>query len=361
MPTGNKGEWSEVYAFAKLLADGKVFAADEDLNPLASEVYQIESILREELRFKRDTTKIAFYRNGIYEGCYPLADLIADVPNMLTEINAGANTFSSPTGTKVMSKLNQTKLKAPSTSKTDLVLKLRDPRSVGLPDLGFSIKSYLGNPPTLFNASHATKFVFELAPFFGSLVPQVDSFLKGNPTPSQMKNFIFDLIDNGVAILKFNHMMDECCRRNFILVDSSFPQIFAEAMLIHFYGKANKMDDICRILEIEDPLFADVPKYYEKKITDFLVNVALGMEPASPWSTQEEANGGYIVVKKDGDVICYNVYDRAKFRGYLLKHCKFDTPSSTKFLNSGETTPDGFLYIENGKVYVNLNRQVRFC
>ena len=96
-------------------------------------------------------------------------------------------------------------------------------------------------------------------------------------------------------------------------------------------------------------------------MADFLVSVALGMEPAKPWNTIEEANGGYIVVKKDGDVACYNVYDRAEFRGYLLKHCKFDTPSSTKFLNAGETTPDGIIYIENGKAYINLNRQIRFC
>ena len=361
MPTGNKGEWSEVYAFAKLLSDGRVFAADEDLNPIASEAYEIESILREELRFKRETGKIVFYKNGVYEGCYSLANLMADVPSMLTEINAGINSFYSRTGAKVMKNLKQSKLKAPSASKTDLVLKLRDPRSVGLPDLGFSIKSYLGSAPTLFNASHATKFVFELAPALGSIADKVRSFLKSDPTPAEVKSFIFDLIDRGLAVLKFDHMMDECCRRNFVLVDSFFPQIFAEAILVHFYGVANRMEEICHKLEVDDPLFIDVPKYYEKKITDFLVNVALGMEPASPWDTQEEANGGYIVVKKDGDVICYNVYDRAKFRGYLLRHCKFDTPSSTKFLNSGETIPDGFLYIEDGKVLLNLNRQIRFC
>ncbi|MBD3211216.1 MAG: HpaII family restriction endonuclease, partial [Candidatus Lokiarchaeota archaeon] len=29
--TGNKGEWSEIYVFFKLLADGKLYAADGDL------------------------------------------------------------------------------------------------------------------------------------------------------------------------------------------------------------------------------------------------------------------------------------------------------------------------------------------
>jgi len=30
--TGNRGEWSEVYAFLRLLADGKLFSADENLD-----------------------------------------------------------------------------------------------------------------------------------------------------------------------------------------------------------------------------------------------------------------------------------------------------------------------------------------
>lgn len=29
---GNKGEWSELYVFFQLLADGKLYAADENMN-----------------------------------------------------------------------------------------------------------------------------------------------------------------------------------------------------------------------------------------------------------------------------------------------------------------------------------------
>ena len=31
MLKGNKGEWSEIYVFLKLLADGKLYSADENL------------------------------------------------------------------------------------------------------------------------------------------------------------------------------------------------------------------------------------------------------------------------------------------------------------------------------------------
>ena len=34
MLSGNRGEWSEIYVLLRLLADGKVYAADGELNKL---------------------------------------------------------------------------------------------------------------------------------------------------------------------------------------------------------------------------------------------------------------------------------------------------------------------------------------
>ena len=45
--TGNKGEWSELYALFRLLGEGKVYAGDADLNKLDM-YYPILNIIREE-------------------------------------------------------------------------------------------------------------------------------------------------------------------------------------------------------------------------------------------------------------------------------------------------------------------------
>jgi type II restriction enzyme len=45
----NKGEWSEAYAFIKLLGDGKVHGADENLNIIEEEYYPILKILKNEI------------------------------------------------------------------------------------------------------------------------------------------------------------------------------------------------------------------------------------------------------------------------------------------------------------------------
>ena len=45
---GNKGEWSEFYAFIKILTDGVMYAADKDLNIIKDKFFTILKIIREE-------------------------------------------------------------------------------------------------------------------------------------------------------------------------------------------------------------------------------------------------------------------------------------------------------------------------
>ena len=45
----NKGEWSEAYAFIKLIGEGKVFASDENLNKLSNKQYPIRKVFKDEI------------------------------------------------------------------------------------------------------------------------------------------------------------------------------------------------------------------------------------------------------------------------------------------------------------------------
>ena len=54
MLTGNKGEWSEIYVFLKLLADGRLNAADANLNAIPNVYYPIIKILRQENTISRE-------------------------------------------------------------------------------------------------------------------------------------------------------------------------------------------------------------------------------------------------------------------------------------------------------------------
>lgn len=89
------------------------------------------------------------------------------------------------------------------------------------------------------------------------------------------------------------------------------------------------------------------------KIKSLMVATALGMLPSKAWSGRYEATGGYLVVKSDGDVICFHLYDRNLLEDYLFNNTKFETPSKSRY-QMGE------VYRSGDRYYFNLVLQIRF-
>jgi type II restriction enzyme len=73
------------------------------------------------------------------------------------------------------------------------------------------------------------------------------------------------------------------------------------------------------------------------------------MMPSKVWTDQYDATGGYLIVKGNGDVLCYHIYNRNEFEDYLLNNTKLDTASSSRH-GFGE------IYKEGNQ----LNLQIRF-
>lgn len=84
-----------------------------------------------------------------------------------------------------------------------------------------------------------------------------------------------------------------------------------------------------------------------------MTSAALGMMPAKVWNGQYDANGGYLVVKKDGEILCYHFYDRNRFEEYLFTNA---------YLERSSTTRHEYALIvkgNDGALYFKLNFQVR--
>jgi type II restriction enzyme len=93
---------------------------------------------------------------------------------------------------------------------------------------------------------------------------------------------------------------------------------------------------------------------YEYKVKKLLEATALGMVPSKAWKGIEEANGGFIIVKPEGEIVTFLIYDRNIFLDYLFNSTIFETPSTHR-------NPCAKLYsTEDGGIAFKLPLQIRF-
>jgi HpaII restriction endonuclease len=97
----------------------------------------------------------------------------------------------------------------------------------------------------------------------------------------------------------------------------------------------------------------DQHPFYSYKIKRFLTDIALGMMPSKVWSGALEATGGYLIVKENGDVLCYHIYNRNEFEDYLYANTKLETASSTRYEFAK-------IFEKTEQLYFKLNLQIRF-
>jgi len=134
------------------------------------------------------------------------------------------------------------------------------------------------------------------------------------------------------------------------------PNILAEIIKIFFTTTLSTIKDLTDNINKTNPLNYDTKfkhNFYEYKIKRFLTDVALGMTPSKVWTGIYDATGGYLIVKENGDVLCYHIYNRNQFEDYLFANTKLETASSSRH-------EFGKIYEVDGQFYFKLNLQIRF-
>lgn len=356
MISGNRGEWSELYAFLKILSDGRILSADADLNNLPGDpsIPVIKAIRqgrnRELLNYATGPTITVSDGNNI-----PLLEIDSSevqekadylYSKMMSGEFTSSGAFELPKIEEFMGKLLLSSLKAPSTSKTDITLQIHDGHTGTDAICGWSVKSEIGSAPTLLNASAATEMTYKVIGLEPKNVDQINSI----ESKAKLTQRIQAVIDAG-GRFEFLKGRDTFIR-NLKLIDSVFPLILSEALIIRYAKKKTAIKDIVLLLEELDPLSLG-SGMYEFKFKKFLSSIALGMVPGTNWSGRDDASGGYIVVRKDGAVKAFHIYNRDSFEDYLFEHTKFDTPSTSRH-HFGE------LYQAEDEIRFNLNFQIRF-
>ena len=354
--TGNKGEWSELYAFIKLLSTGMLYAADENVNRIDNIYFPVLKILRSETD-SLDMEYVIRSKDGSVEVHWQntvVRTLSRDQLNTMASylyrsiIAGGKRAFEISGADMIMDELACTKIAAPSSDKTDITLQIHDINTGYEPVCGFSIKSELGNPPTLLNASGATNFVFKITGINDSEINRINAI----DTPTKIIDRINAIKQSGS--MEFQHVKNEKFSSNLMFIDTYMDDIIAKMLIDYYEGNASTCKTLVMRLENKNPLGYPRRGVYTYKFKKFLCAIALGMTPAREWDGDDEANGGYVIVKDDGDVLAYHIYNRNAFETYLLNNTK---------LERGSTSRHGFASIykdTDGEKYINLNLQIRF-
>jgi len=357
MLTGNKGEWSEVYTLFKILTDKFLIAGNSELNRIENLIFPIIKVLREESSGTFEfgyLDDLVFIRTKGDEFRIPLIKFQEKAFFLLNSIKANSSSsFSVPEIESFLKTFNSQSLTAKSSVKSDIRIVIHDQRTGTTPELGFSIKSQLGGASTLLNAGKTTNFIYGIENTVLSedqigIVNSIDTRSKIKDRIEQIKEFSGKLI--------FVKTESSVFGNNLTLIDSALPKMLSEIVYLFYTSGYTKTIDLVNEISKINPLSFNLESnhpFYSYKIKRFLTDIALGMMPAKVWTGELDATGGYLVVKDDGEVLCYHIYNRNEFEDYLLNNTKLETASSTRH-------DFGVIYNENGELFFKLNLQIRF-
>ncbi len=360
MIKGNIGEWSEPYALFKLIADGKLYLGRDNFQKIDDIFYPILKVIRNEkdrdISFIKNGNAV-FISDGTLEFNIPLTTFEENAIICLEKIKASKKnltkgSFEIPEIENFINSFSLSSLKAKSKLKNDITVQIEDPKSYLSPTLGFSVKSQLGSPSTLVNASDPTNFTY---------------IISGNQPNSSQISLINDernfskkikLLNQFGAHLKFERVEHPIFASNLQTIDYNFDKILAEVILLFYENETRGANTVANFIEKvteRNSIGYDLNvngSIYQMIMRKFLTDYALGMRAAEVWKRDYQATGGYLIVRNDGELLCYHFYFTKNFEDYLYNNTKLETPDNR--LGYGQ------IYFENDIPKIKLNLQIRF-
>lgn len=376
---GNKGEWSEIYIFLKLLEDGKVCAADKNMQKVAERYLKILKIFREEIEGHR-LAYIPGKQVEVFDGevmaCSPVemkevGDARSRAWTLIKSTQRGVISDSDLQG--FLRRICIAKLKSPAEDvgyfggTKDIVMQVHD-YNTGIDSiLGFSCKSEFSAQATLFNASKDnTNFLFKvdggmddaLAEEFNSLCD-----VRGRKQVVATARRMRLLKERGCA-LEFVRVVSSTARRNLRMVGGRDLSTMVAEMLRHYYfdgegavsysSVSSLVDWLSQKAVIDEDEPGEVKDVCRYQISHLLYAMFTGMRLGTPWNGRTSVCGGYIVARDDGEVLAYHTCIADEFKDFLVQRLALEQPSHSRHLS---------LRVEKGKdgsFYIKLPLQIRF-
>lgn len=358
MSSFNRGEWSEIYAILCMLLCPDLSIGNAELETITQDLYKIKNI------------KIADPNstNGIIEYCLQNNSNVQvfynnELDNLISQLELSENRHrifdaiqNAPTGggafeiigiDDLLVKLTKgNKIKARSFSKEDLEATVLDKRIGKDASLKYSIKSSLGSPATLLNASQQTNFLYSIDGLDDKLINEINSI----DTRTKLLDRINFILSHGGKI-SFEKICDDNLDYNLRMIDSQMPVYLANVLLDSYIRDIKDLKD----LFLNSNQFED-ENYALKKLGDLLEGISFGFFPSLRWNGIKQVNGGLVIVKNDGNIIVLDlIYYRNEVVKYLIEETKLDSPSSSRY-NMLHLYKNPF----DNKIFFTLNLQIRY-
>ena len=350
-----KREWSELYAFFRLLADGKVCSGTPDAKRDEARCLPVAMVQREE----HDGTR----RYIVEKDCIHISGEKIDkripredfdtVAGLILEgiRNAQGDEVTSPDGVEgFLDEALIYDLEAKTDDRTDFSVAFY---SVDAPLTGFVVRSRLGTMFPLLDGGRAANFKFEQTGVrFPS--PAVNKINAAGEEDNVIERML--MIERLGGALKYSDVADKIFRSNLSMIDLHMGRLLGEMTRLMWLDGITKVSELTEEvkklipLKIKDELISK-HGFYDYKVREFLLAVAMGMRPAKLYNGVESAIGGMLFVTGAGEVLCYQRAFRQTFADFLFYNTR---------LEKGSTAKDkyGFLERENGAYYFKLNLKV---
>lgn len=373
--TKNKGEWSEIYIFFKLLTDGKVYMADKDMHKLKDVFLDVISIIREEVKDQEyryyPGEKVKITLNGTEVKDVDRQLIIDKMNRLWDEITSSPSGFTDEDMVRFLKELCITKIAAPSKRSNsyfggtaDIIIQTKDFRSGVVREIGFSEKSDIKATATLTNASKDnTNFVYEVLGADDALMEQFNTCFdsQGHVATRARMNMLHE----AGAALSFVKPASLTAAKNLTKAGGADTSKLVAGLLEYYYFQRNDRNTSLKravewiaehdYLDYKSNGWEDSELYdtYRTQVGNLLYHLFTGMKLGSVWNGRDEVSGGYIVVKKDGEVVAVHSSIADEFKDYLFENMNMEAPSCSRHDYMK-------IYKEDGKYFLKFALQLRF-
>ena len=350
-----KKEWSELYAFFHLLATGEMVLGTADVKK--SEInWRISYIQREEHDGARkyyieDQNIRIVGEKG--EQLIPREDFNAVSELILNAIKATKeDTVSSPDGAEeFLDAISIFDLEAHTEDRTDFSIAFWHPDA---PLTGFNVRSRLSSMTPLLDGGRSANLKFEQTgvKFANPTVNKINALPESsNEVAERMM-----MIERLGGILKYSDVADRVFRSNLLMIDLHFPRVLAEMLRVMQLDGITRIAELTEVIKQLNPLkikeeLIQKHCFYEYKMKQFLISLALGMRPAKIFNGIDSAIEGIILINGAGELLCYHKWEKKTFEDFLFTNTRFEK-------GAVEKDKYGFLERENGTYYFKLNAKI---